>query len=474
MKRVNVLKLATLLLCISFSFTLKAQSESSAAVVKGTVNLDDKYEAYFEMLDSSQKDLSNKVSIDKSGQFLSEFNIDKPQYVQVVMYPKARDRQLAIFFPLYIKPGTVTSLDLSYDDKNLLKLNGGELSSENSALIQYSIYRNNKTRDMFFNPPAEAERESVLKSYIEYPAQLIADLNVTEETVKQFIDVWSLNAYLDNARSLEHGMNRGRNISLDKYFDGLDKSPKEVYNYPEVLFHSDSFRNMNDYIKYINTVDESDMSGPERMENRFKLFSELFTDKQMQQTFFERELEGYLVSYKIDENTDFENALAEFTDLTSYVSDVEVKENLKTSFAKRVYSIPGSPMPSVKFLDIDGNEVALESFKGNYVYIDLWASWCGPCIKEIPNFKKLEEDYKDKNIVFLSLSVDANSDDWRNKVKELQLGGNQLELGESEFDKIMNVTGIPHFILYDDQGNLKLYKAPRPSTTQIRELFDAI
>ncbi|MNH31446.1 hypothetical protein D3C86_2041260 [compost metagenome] len=87
---------------------------------------------------------------------------------------------------------------------------------------------------------------------------------------------------------------------------------------------------------------------------------------------------------------------------------------------------------------------------------------------------QLETDYKDKNIVFVSISLDADKDDWKSKMAELKLEGNQLELGDSAYDKLMNVAGIPHFLLYDPTGKLIMYKAPRPGTKEIRTMFDQL
>ena len=131
-------------------------------------------------------------------------------------------------------------------------------------------------------------------------------------------------------------------------------------------------------------------------------------------------------------------------------------------------------MPDVLFKDLDGNEVSLDQFKGRYIYIDLWASWCAPCLKEIPFLKEFRESYKDKNIEIVSISLDEDKDAWRKAVENHNLVGNSWEAGDSGFDKIMNVRGIPHFMLYGPDGKLIMYKAPRPSSQEIIDIFDKI
>lgn len=62
------------------------------------------------------------------------------------------------------------------------------------------------------------------------------------------------------------------------------------------------------------------------------------------------------------------------------------------------------------FENIKGGTTSLKDLKGKYVYIDVWATWCGPCKAEIPHLKSLEEKYQGKNIVFVSISVDSKED----------------------------------------------------------------
>jgi len=75
-----------------------------------------------------------------------------------------------------------------------------------------------------------------------------------------------------------------------------------------------------------------------------------------------------------------------------------------TKFAK------GKPSPSFNLENYKGGKTSLESLKGKYVYIDVWATWCAPCRKQIPALKKVEKQYEGKNIAFISLSIDKKSD----------------------------------------------------------------
>lgn len=117
--------------------------------------------------------------------------------------------------------------------------------------------------------------------------------------------------------------------------------------------------------------------------------------------------------------------------------------------------------------------------KGKYVYVDVWATWCGPCLREIPSLKQVEKDYHGKNIVFVSLSIDEakDHDKWKAMVTEKELGGIQLMAykdWKSQFVEDYGILGIPRFILIDTQGNIVSADAPRPSEVKLRTMLDKL
>lgn len=142
---------------------------------------------------------------------------------------------------------------------------------------------------------------------------------------------------------------------------------------------------------------------------------------------------------------------------------------------KKMEQQTGKKCPSFKFKDINGKEVALEDFKGKYVYIDCWATWCGPCKRELPYLGKLEEKYKDRNIVFVSISSDKDIAAWKKMVKNDKLGGVQLNInGDYSFHKAMKINTIPRFLLINPEGNFVSDNAIRPSNSQIEILFNSL
>lgn len=137
---------------------------------------------------------------------------------------------------------------------------------------------------------------------------------------------------------------------------------------------------------------------------------------------------------------------------------------------------------SPKFTDYEnyaGGTTSLDDFKGKYVYIDIWASWCGPCLRQIPDLKRIESEYHNKNIEFVSISIDKKRDydKWRSMIEEKELGGVQLlanNSSNSKFIKAYAIIGIPRFILLDPDGKIIDANAPRPTDKGLIELFNKL
>lgn len=172
--------------------------------------------------------------------------------------------------------------------------------------------------------------------------------------------------------------------------------------------------------------------------------------------------------------SDFSNRIySEFDDSGKYP---EMSKIVKEKYKHLEGMLEGSEAPNVKFEDTQGKSVAINEFKGKYTYIDLWATWCGPCIKEIPSLQKLEKEYHDKNIQFVSVSFDKEKDHqkWLNFVEDNNLTGIQLIADEETNDilsKTYNIKMIPRFIFLDPEGKIVDATAPFPSDPLLVELF---
>jgi thiol-disulfide isomerase/thioredoxin len=140
----------------------------------------------------------------------------------------------------------------------------------------------------------------------------------------------------------------------------------------------------------------------------------------------------------------------------------------------------GKEAPGFAYPNVEGDTIALSDLKGDHVYIDVWATWCGPCRKEIPHLKDLEKAFEGKDVSFVSVSLDNPDakDRWKKMVKKKDLGGHQLYANGKAFDSRIAedylINSIPRFILIGPDGKIIDNNAERPSgeaEEQLKELL---
>lgn len=153
------------------------------------------------------------------------------------------------------------------------------------------------------------------------------------------------------------------------------------------------------------------------------------------------------------------------------IQDNQIQNDLLSECAKRSSEIEnvavGKEAPDFNLPDLSGKYHSLQDYRGKVVYIDLWASWCGPCKEELPLLKEIHDQYLSDSSSFQIISVavkDSAGKTSRNDlINQLQLNWLQLE---DEQDFVWNkykVTYVPRYILIDKQGRILNFDAPRPS-----------
>ena len=154
-----------------------------------------------------------------------------------------------------------------------------------------------------------------------------------------------------------------------------------------------------------------------------------------------------------------------------------ISKNYEANHANLVRFAKGKVSPVFKnYENYKGGTTSLEDFKGKFVYIDVWATWCAPCKAEIPHLKTLENEFHGKNIEFVSISVDKPNayETWKKMVETENLKGVQLFADnnfDSDFIAEYGINSIPRFILLDPKGNIVDSNADRPSNPKLKELL---
>ena len=157
-----------------------------------------------------------------------------------------------------------------------------------------------------------------------------------------------------------------------------------------------------------------------------------------------------------------------FDCIDDYLGDNrKIAQEGRKAFENFKKSLGATEIPDVQLTCPDGSRIPLSSLTDKVLYIDLWATWCGPCKKEIPHLAKLAERFRDNDDVrVISISTDKTSAPWLEMIEKDQPGWPQYWIdpkdGEKFFEEI-NLRFIPRFIIVGKGGRISDMKAPRPS-----------
>ena len=134
----------------------------------------------------------------------------------------------------------------------------------------------------------------------------------------------------------------------------------------------------------------------------------------------------------------------------------EYNEAIEAALTKALVLQPGQPAPDFTLDDLDGQPVSLNQFKGKAIFIDFWASWCGPCIVDLPYIQKIKEETAEQAVVFLNISLDDDEEAWREAVAKHEIKGVHLRAAGwgADVAKAYSIRSLPSYYLVDAQGRI--------------------
>lgn len=422
----------TLFFCLTFLASLHAAAQRSL-LIQGTLSgfeSTDSIQVFVSPIDGSGS--ASPLSLKNHQIRASIVAASQPIYNLSIVRQNAQGKT-QFMLPIYLNDSTQV-LQLQCLDRHLYNT----ADKDNRALSDFANFVTTNNQQLW-NTAAPDTLLTLLRRYPQVVDSLLAHHRPTP-LVAQYLRLWSYDQVLTT-------MNTRRDVHLPfSLIDVLgnfscDTDQAIALNFPSII------RQLLSKAKG-NTLSE-----------RLEALYQNTHNPELRQALTERLLDNYVLRFPYKEN--YEAGLIELQTATqSYALDQRYIQQFKLRRA----TLPGTPFPKVKLIDTNGNPIDFAQFRGYYVYIDLWASWCAPCVREIPHLQRLEHELNNKKVKFVSISIDTNAKAWREKMEQLQLSGHQYLAADNGLSEALNISGIPHFLIYDPEGNLLVYKAQRPSS----------
>ena len=164
-----------------------------------------------------------------------------------------------------------------------------------------------------------------------------------------------------------------------------------------------------------------------------------------------------IINNFVVKNKDLAEVERMYDGLTPRIKNAYLGRKLKATIDNIKKTSLGNVAPDFTLQAPDGKNVSLADFRGKYVLLDFWASWCGPCLREVPNVKKVYDKYHDKGFEILSVSLDDKKDNWTNAIEKYDLNWvhvSSLQGWDCPVAKLYNVSGVPAMLLIDKEGKI--------------------
>ncbi|WP_034258124.1 TlpA family protein disulfide reductase [Altibacter lentus] len=417
-------------------------SEESTAVVRGY-------------------DLEEKIPIASNGTLSDTLYLDTNGFYELYI---GRERTLT-----YLENGKTLSftVDITQFDESITY--SGDLAAENNYLAEkYLLSEKEKPFQEVFSMSETdfvTEANSIHSKYEEL-------LNNTEGLSEAFKELESKELDYEHIMNLENFQEYHRYFTGNRTFKVSDRyyEPMENIDYAD----TSAFRKSIAYPRMLDThfnrlINEADNDDP-------TLAYLTKVDESLPDGYAKDQLLYGFLEFGMRPDASLNDVYQIYK---SSAPDPENLEKITARYNKLLPLLPGNDSPTFNYENHKGGSTSLSDLNGKYVYIDVWATWCGPCIREIPALKAVEEEFDDKNVAFVSISIDEEKDydTWKTMVAEKNLGGIQLMADNnwnSDFVENYGILGIPRFILIDPQGKIVSADAPRPSDPKLRDMLQEL
>lgn len=281
---------------------------------------------------------------------------------------------------------------------------------------------------------------------------LLRGLETIEPSAFRTIERASIDASVSNSLVAYHQTLRSRNLPLNsdadynRYMENLELTADNAITY---LYWAEGCAGGEPSPSYLRMVQTADRR---------------IADPELKQKIVLEVMSNCFSEGGADMEAAYEAALP-------LVRDEKPAAWLTKTFEANRYLVPGAQALDCELTDPEGRTLQLSDLYGETLYIDIWATWCGPCCEEIPHLEKLVEAYRnDPRIEFISITVDENRDAWLKKLDADRPQWKQLR--NPEFCTLYGISGIPCFLMISPEGKIITVHAPRPSDPTVKEFIN--
>lgn len=373
---------------------------------------------------------ADTVRIASDGSFSYSRKMENPEIGFLYVPNKA-------FYALVMINGTKTQLKANPDTPDTYTFTG-DLEAAEKFYINTSKILNEQSATTY---PSFGEMQRILKASSDSLEQAAEKISPKEfaALVMNDVKMSQSTAALNYIYQL-HDANKASDSDADynRYMEALDMNDAEqAFAYVKWKEECVNQGGPTSYVRMLD-VAQNKISDPETQE---KVVMDL--------------MENYFNVCDSDLEAVYQKALP-------MIKDAKKKEWVDHMYNANKKLIPGADAIDCQLEDINGKIIKLSNLYGKVLYLDIWATWCGPCCEEIPYMEKLAQHFKgDNRIVPISISVDRKKKDWSAKLKADKPEWSQYLC--PDFTDLYGIAGIPCFILIDTKGKIITTKAPRPS-----------
>ena len=427
----------------------------------------------YDMLDYSENILlSESVSSLKSKSF--EITLTKSVFANLKID--------GTFHQAYFEPGFDMEISHDFQDGSKYLKYSGDGSEINNYLEQSSRIMNGfyKTNPNWFRM-SQMEFTNVLDTLQHNLNSLLATVDLSPEILN--------NIETKNELTLINLRQQHRLVNIEAYStEARTSSTDSSGNIP----FDTNFLNLSllDYAQVLDLFLRSEIQEPmfegknvDELDS-LKDFFPIATSQLIKEKNFPKGISEFLrakdISYWLASEGISEGLETVYVDFRNDFEDSNYNEQLEEKYNEWLRIGKGQPAPEITGLTLDNDTISLSDLKGKTVYIDVWATWCSPCVKEFPYYKELQQKLGEReDIEFLFVSVDQQAENWESFLSERDIPKGihireGIGFGNTSVQESYNMWGVPRYILINRKGEIVDSKAPRPSSGRVYELINSL